>query len=88
MKTPIAALIFVMALSGVAFARDVTPWGFARKDGTYMEPRYGASPYNPGNAAPPADNAGQKSQDVNKNEKKRINPYDNRYNSTYNRPRY
>jgi len=91
-KTLCITLILVMLLSGIASAGDATAWGFMKKDGTYMEPMDPYSrinPYKTRDVTPSTGQPGTKHTDTHdNNKKKRIDPYENQYNNTYNRPRY
>jgi len=86
MRSSAIALVFIMLFAGVAFAGDASSWGYRKRDGTYMEPQRRSMPMVPyrSDSTPAQRDAGQQ---ADKQKKKRIDPYDNKYDSNY-RPRF
>jgi len=85
MKILIIAVSCIMLLSGAAFAGDAYVRGPIKRDGA-TDPYYRTIPGQPRN-----DNSatqGKANPSSGKQEKKGPDPYDSRYNSQYNRPRY
>jgi hypothetical protein len=84
-KTLTIALSFIIFFAGVAFARDPYGRGYTRRDGTYVEPRYGTIPNHTRNdSSPTRETANPTGRPGAKNP----DPYDPRYNKQYNRPAY
>ena len=85
MRTSIITLIFVLLLSGVAFAGNTYARGQAQRDSTYAEPRYRTAP----NDTRSNDNYSTKGNtDPSRPGRKGPDPYDKRYSNQYNRPSY
>ena len=75
-----------MFLPGAAFAEDPPSWRYMKKDGTHMEPQRRPIPMVPSrkDSAPTQKDA---KPQAGQQEKKRIDPYDSKYNNNY-RPKY
>ena len=86
MRIFIIMLGFFLLLPGAALAENVSSWGYMKKDGTYMEPQRRSLPMVPFRNDDTPTQRDAKPQ-TGRQEKKRIDPYDPKYNGNY-RPKY
>jgi len=85
MKTLAIVCICTMLAASAAFA--AAPYnGYTRRDAMQPTPYYGAGPNVPRNDNGPAQ--GNSSQTTDKQKRKNPDPYDSKYDTQYNRPRY